>query len=93
MSKKRTKKQKQTARHDFLITWEPNASEAKSAKGVKRQIQNEPKIKHLSSTAEGNTVDSAQMSDIIKTQKNIIKSLILAGIILGTEVVLYFFWK
>lgn len=93
MAKKRTKKQKQTARHSFTLSWKPSSSEAKSGSGVKRQFKSEAKTPTPKSATIESTVNPAQTNEVAKTRKNIIRSLILAGIILGTEVVLYFFWK
>lgn len=93
MAKKRTKKQKQTAKHRFTLSWEPSNFEAKSQRSVNRQFENELNSTSSKSNTDKSSMDSAQMNVLTQTRRNIIKSLILGGVILGTEVVLYFFWN
>ena len=99
MAKRRTRKQKQEAKHRLTVSWKPSAlsseSEAKkstSEANVKRQITKdfrteEPKI------VKTKGADSMEQNLILASvKKDIAKSLILSGIILASEVVLYLFW-
>jgi len=93
MAKKRTKNQKREAKHNFTFSWNPTSPEAKSGTHVKGQFKNEANSSSLDSNDSKNSIKSAQTEELVKTRKNIFKSLILAGIILALEFVLYFFWK
>lgn len=93
MSKKRTKKQKSHAKYSFTLSWEPGTSEAKSKLRVNRQNAPEPQNAKPNSTYHNSPEYTVLSENIDKIKKNIIRSLILAGLILGSEIVLYFFWK
>lgn len=96
MSKRRTRKQKEKAKHAFQVSWEPSSSmpkRVKSEASVKRQL---PK----SSTKPGSkkkiykfTKNTEQNTDLASIKKDISKSLIFTAIILASEIMLYLIWS
>ncbi|KKR30604.1 hypothetical protein A2715_00260 [Candidatus Woesebacteria bacterium RIFCSPHIGHO2_01_FULL_39_32] len=96
MAKRRTRAQKESARHSFSISWSPNNSKAKksiSEPDVKGQLLDS--VKRTSQKIEKG--ESAKYSEkdvnLASIKKDIARSLILAGFILTTELVLYLIWK
>jgi len=96
MSRRRTKEEKLKAKHSFTISWKPNKESPKTeAKNdlfeatVKGQFENQlekkesknPKIKR------GDYLDKFDNLGTIK--RDLLKSLIIAGIIVASEIVLY----
>jgi len=100
VAKRRTKKQKQSAKHKFTLSWKPSSlnqdfkAEKRSDKpDVKRQIQIDKKTEILKNIKTEIAVNSVKQNNLASIKKDILKSLILAGIILASEVVLYLIWK
>lgn len=92
MAKRRTKKQKQKAKHDFAISWEPKAKKRRSEPDVKGQIKKSGSGKKPSGTGNDLAKNTAEPGNLASIKKDIIKSLILAGLILASEVVIYLTW-
>jgi len=93
MSKKRTRKQKESARHKFVISWVPDTKEIPPKSNVKRQLEKSDN-KTLSRTkTKENIRNKAKVSNLASIKKDIVKSLILASLILASELVLYLLWK
>lgn len=100
MSKRRTRKEKERARHTFSLSWSPSSksfvSEPKKnlvEANVKRQFENPPKVPR-SKAHEADLADiTAKDIALAQTKHDIIKSLILAGTIIGLELVLYLAWS
>lgn len=96
---RRTRKQKERAKHQFLISWRPeinDSSEAKLASKrnfVKSQTSPNDKVENLKDSINENNNNSAKINDLASIKGNILKSLILAGFILASEIVLYFIWN
>jgi hypothetical protein len=92
VSKRRTRKEKQSAKYPF-ITWgkkSENTSLQASVKGqFKKSASNESKPKPKTKNAE----NKEKEADLALIKENIIKSLILTSLILGSEIVLYLFWR
>ena len=89
MSKRRTRKQKQEAKHTFTISWEPGNKEIGADSSVKRQFRKgskAPKSQDSQNKLSENTVKDMDLASI---KKDIAKSLILASFILASEIVLY----
>lgn len=85
---RRTRKQKQQAKHNFTITWEFAGSSLQN-KAVKSQSKN----KNLGTTTEFTNPEKAKRSDkdseFVHLRSELIKSLVFASLILGVELVLY----
>ncbi len=80
MSKRRTRKEKEKAKHTLTFTFEPD---------VKRQKESELKTQNLKLKAYENARLSAKDNQFEPIKRDIIKSLILASLILGMELVIY----
>jgi len=93
MAKRRTRKQKESAHHQFTISWTPSTKRASSEASVKRQIPGRNKSTGSSLHISKNASTSALDIDIATIKKEIRKSLILASAILAMELVLYLFWR
>lgn len=93
MGTRRTKKQKLHAKHQFAISWAPTPERRLPEASVKGQIEK----REASSLGRGQKLNKAEVpakeGDFEAYKRNTIKSLILASLILGLEVVLYLAWK
>jgi len=98
MAKRRTKSQKEKAKHSFTVSWKPTNSSRIEAKkgyfeaGVNRQKNFEPSS--TTSPAQQNNIPvySGQIVGLASIKKDIRKSLILAALILASEVMIYLIW-
>ncbi len=90
MAGKRTRKSKQNAHHLFLYSWEKNdASQAR----VNRELGSEQKT-HSSKLSRTEKADfMAKEALLASTKKGIIRSLLLASLILASELVIYLGWN
>ena len=93
MSKKRTRKQKIKAKHNFNIKWDEGNSKLKFEPNVKRQLKNEEK--ETQDESENNKISeySVKTQNLATIKKDIAKSLILASLIFASEIVLYLIWR
>lgn len=98
MAKRRTRAQKEKAKHNLTVSWLPTKAvpiEAKkdiSEANVKRQLHKGSKTPTKLGSNIYNSVNSEQYAVLASTKNDIRKSLILAGLILASEVVLYLIW-
>lgn len=92
MAKRRTRKQKKTAHHQFTVSWTPSQKTTSSEANVKRQFTSGKNKKLSSSYKRGNANISALDINIATVKREIRKSLILAAAIVGMELVLYLVW-
>lgn len=106
MAKRRTRKQKEKARHQFIASWEPfsnkirqsSATKGKPKKNtpkaiVKGQIFEHKKAKKLKNTKIKNANHSADYENLGTIKRELAKSLIIASLILSLEVMLYLRWQ
>jgi len=100
VTKRRTRKDKEKAKHQFTISWKPTSSKIESeAKkitfepNVKRQFNNENKNSNRSDVNLKGTYLSEKSYDLASIKKDMLRSLILATIIFASEIVLYFVWN
>ncbi len=100
MAKRRTKKQKQRARHGFTVSWKPQKEKVKSGTkikpanpSVKRQLPDEPKKNKADIKTPKKARYSGKDENLRTIRQDIIKSLVLAGLIVGLEIVLYLFLR
>lgn len=86
MAKRRTRKEKETAQHEFAISWDPeNTVKSQKHKRVVSEAVS------LSTSKSSNT--TASILELGSIKKDIIKSISIASFILVFELVIYFFWK
>lgn len=96
MAKRRTRKQKEKAKHRLTVSWKPSTSSPKKAgktaskkPRVKGQIKkaSQAKEKSLHKAKKANSMAKDEGLSLIK--RDIVKSLIIASLILSLEVVIY----
>ncbi len=96
MAKRRTRKQKEKAKHRLTVSWEPSTPSLKKVRktaskkgGVKGQKKNTSQAmkKNLRKTKKANSMAKGESLSLIK--RDIVKSLIIASLILSLEVVIY----
>ena len=88
MAKRRTKKEKIKATHNFQISWQPSLNKANSEANVKRQLDNPKKTLHSNWSVNKNAVASAQDYDLVSIKRDIVKSLSLTALILCVELMI-----
>jgi hypothetical protein len=90
MAEIRTRKNKENPHYGFLVSWQPkDHSQAR----VKREPNSE-KIRLPATHTHGKRAESlAQGSLATGTKKSIVRSLILVGLILILELVVYLAWN
>jgi len=92
MAKRRTKKQKQKAKRQFSVYLKNEAENNQFEPVVKGQFRKR-KIRKISKPAQTkNAEPTAKVESLRTIRRDIVKSLILASLILGTELVIYFAW-
>lgn len=92
MGKRRTRKEKLSAKHQNLISWSPESEKAHSEPNVKRQL-----TKSASKTSPNQKFnklarDTDKSSPLASVKKDLTKSLIFAFLIIASETVIYLFW-
>jgi len=92
MAKRRTRKQKEEARHSLAISWSPEAKKGRSEPDVKGHLKNEARtpLEQASITKSADLL--AKEGSLASIRRDILKSIILASLILGAELVLYLAW-
>jgi hypothetical protein len=90
--KRRTRKDKETVKHTFTISWDPSTSERKNRRSVKGQSKKSKRGQAKNNAQSKNAKGKAKAGIDKKLRKDILKSLALAGIILCLEIVLYLIW-
>ena len=92
MAKRRTRKEKEKAKHQFTFSWQPQ-SEATSEANVKRQFQDKDKVEKSEIKMKESADYLTKGDDIREVKRDVSRSLILALVILGLEVVIYLAWS
>ncbi|MBU0569440.1 hypothetical protein KKB40_01515 [Patescibacteria group bacterium] len=100
MSKRRTKKQKAQAKHQFKISWKPSekTDEFEPEKevfkaGVKGQFPDTKTQDEQKATKKELAKISAENKNLGTIKHDLLRSLLLASFIFSLEVVLYLFWQ
>ena len=93
MAKRRTKKDKSSARHKFTLQWEPSSKNSDLASSVKGQLKNQDSTVNTKPQNAKSADISAQESSGKNVRKDIIKSLILVSFVLSLELVVYLVWN
>ncbi|MEK7113019.1 MAG: hypothetical protein AAB875_06940 [Patescibacteria group bacterium] len=92
MVKRRTRQQKERAHHAFLYSWQNEPERKQIRHDVKGQFKIEPKpVSNISRKAKNANL-MAKDDSLASVKRDIVKSLILASLILGIEVVVYLAW-
>ncbi|RLC31405.1 hypothetical protein DRH13_03085 [Candidatus Woesebacteria bacterium] len=93
MAKKRTRKQKEKAKHSFIKTYKISLKKDSFEPIVKGQFKTNKKARHEQSGTPKKAIESAKDSSIVEVKKELLKSLLLASLILGIEVMIYLAWQ
>ena len=96
MSKRRTREQKEKAIHSFTVSWNANENKASQAiNPINVKIQNQsPKIPvKITQQQKINTNYSDNLFNLASMKKDLLKSLTFAGLILASELMIYFSTK
>ncbi len=89
MSKRRTKKEKETAHHLFTISYRPEPKKTSFEPSVKGQFKNTPEPKKAESEPLKRADLSAKEYGVDFVKRDIIKSVLLVSFILALELVIY----
>lgn len=99
MSKRRTRKQKEKAKHQFKLSWEPTSintmakDKTSSPKAVvKWQTEKLKKTEKHKNIKTENAYLTGDYEHLGTIRHNLIKSLLIASLILSLELMLYFKW-
>lgn len=93
MTKRRTRKQKEKAKHGFVKTHKISFKKDSPEPIVKGQFKTNKKARHKQLPASKKAMESAKDSSIVEVKKELAKSLLLASLILGIEVMIYLAWR
>ena len=93
MAKKRTRKQKEKAKHGFDSIYQISLGKDAFEPTVKGQFKNTKKVRHEQPPASNKATESAKNGNIVEVKKELVKSLLLASLILGIEVMIYLAWQ
>ncbi|MBU0572512.1 hypothetical protein KKH23_03405 [Patescibacteria group bacterium] len=93
MAKKRTRKQKEKAKHSFAKAHQISLGKDPFEPVVKGQFKTNKKARHELPLTSKKAMDSAKDSNIVEVKKELVKSLLLASLILGIEVMIYLAWQ
>jgi hypothetical protein len=93
MAKRRTRKDKETAKHQYTISWNPATINNTTEANVNRQNSGKFHASLKNNNSTKNAEYLAQESYLARTKRDIFKSLMLVILIIGIELVLYFAWK
>ncbi len=93
MGKRRTRREKEGAHHQFTLSWQPEAKKTLFEPHVKGQLKNLPEAKTDRHEPVKNADILTKVGPVEPIKRDIIKSLILASLILGTELVIYLAWN
>lgn len=92
MPKHRTREQKESPNYSSLISWKPD-SQALSGSSVKGQFKNHAQGKTFEA-GRHKSADSLDKNDVsVSIKRDLVKSLILASLIIALELVVYLAWK
>jgi hypothetical protein len=99
MARRRTKKQKSKAKHQFLLKWEPATKESStkakkplSEPAVKGQIKTQASLGTKAKAKLKFADFQAKNGSLALIKRDIVKSLFLASLVLALEVMLYLAW-
>ena len=93
MAKKRTRKQKEKAKHSFAEDYQISLGKDAFEPTVKSQFKTNKKARHDQPPKSNKAAESAKNGNIVEVKKELVKSLLLASLILGIEVMIYLAWS
>lgn len=93
MTKRRTRKQKEKAKHQFSISWEPTYKSSNFKPSVKGQFKKPSSLKVKGRLSSKNAKKLAKAGNLASIKRDIVKSLIITSFILALEIMLYLAWQ
>lgn len=93
MARRRTRKQKERAKHNLAFSWKPTTEIQDEKPRVKGQFNFEASTTSREASKDKNAIDLAKDSSLSLIKRDIVKSLILASLILALEVMVYLAWN
>jgi len=100
MTKRRTRKQKMQAKHQFTLSWKPESETSKkqskiskSKANVKRQTVSSKSHSALNKATIKKATHKVKVDNLASIRHNMVKSISIAALILGLELMLYLFWR
>ncbi len=92
MPKHRTRKEKETPNYSFLVSWKPDPQSSPGSP-VKGQFKTHARAE--SSEAKGlKNAKSLDKNDVfVFTKRDLVKSLVLASLVIALELMIYLAWK
>ena len=92
MGKRRTRAEKQNPHRAFLYSWQGKPEKGEVRHDVKGQFKNEPKATSLKHRRVNNANVLAKDGSLASIKRDMVKSLLIASLILAAEVVVYLAW-
>lgn len=95
MAKKRTRKEKEHALHQFAISWKPNNSRLKkemSSTNVNSQLPGRNDVDLDISKSNKLATFTEKNVGLASIKKDLLRSLILVAVILASEIMIYLNW-
>jgi hypothetical protein len=92
VAKRRTRKQKEKVKYKFTTTSASEAKKQVSSLTVKGQFQTKAKATKTNRVKKEIADRSAKLGNLASIRKDMVKSIILAGFIVGLEIVIYLAW-
>jgi len=92
MAKRRTRKQKEKVKYTFIREGRAEPKKRSFEPVVKGQSKKRSKARHKKIQTSKSAVGLAKDSGFSEIKKDLIKSLLLASLILGIEVMVYLAW-
>lgn len=92
MAKRRTRKQKEKVKYTFIKKGRAEPKKGSFEPVVKGQSKKRSKTRHKKIPASKKAVESAKDNGFTEIKKDLIKSLLLASLILSIEVMVYLAW-
>jgi hypothetical protein len=93
MAKRRTRKQKQKAVHQFNLSWQPEPKNASTEPIVKGHLKNGVNTPSTKPSKAKLAIDSTKDAQVSVIKRNLVRSLIIVSLILALEVVIYLVWR
>lgn len=92
MGKRRTRAEKENPHHAFLYSWQGQPEKGPGRHDVKGQFKNEPQTASRKDKKANKANVLAKDGSLASIKRDMVKSLLVASLILAAEVVVYLAW-
>lgn len=93
MAKRRTRRQKEKAKHPNTFSWQPASKNSLPGSFVKRESQRGLTKNTLEANRQKNANLLTKEIDVPEIRKDIVRSLLITSLILASELVIYLLWN